>query len=224
MRLLKTFLLIQFIFILPLVLNSARADNTQDCYDLFRPIENTAHGIKSRGGVWALFEKREIYREHATIGLHVDSKISTLIYTLNYVCKSQEGMPNNSVANQVVPMMKERGLEEFIKHYLNLSHPLAEIKVWAKYADYYEAHRHRKLDFKQTKNTIKIAEEFFKRYTALDKKIRTTNDVEGVAKEGQAIIDEILNFHATDPILFQVNAENMEIPHASTLTQVADEM
>ncbi|MBT3921638.1 MAG: hypothetical protein HOF21_03590 [Nitrospina sp.] len=224
MRLLKTFLFIQFFLITPLMLNSAMADNTKECFNLFSPIENTANAIKSRGGVWALIEKREIYRKHATIGLHVDSKISSLIYTINYVCDSQEGMPINSVANQVVPMMKERGLEAFIEHYLTLSHPLEEIKVWAKYADYFEANRHRKLDFNRTKNTIESARKFFERYTALDHKISSTNDTEAVAKEGQAIIDDIKQFHATDPILKQVNAENMEIPHASTLTQVADEM
>jgi hypothetical protein len=224
MRLLKFFLVFQFAFIAPLLLHHAKADNTADCYDLFHPIENTANAIKSRGGTWALFEKREIYRKHAIVGLHVDSKIASLIYTINYVCESQEFMPINPVANQVVPMMKEKGPEDFIEYYLTLSHPLAEIKVWAEYAHYFEAHRHRKLDFNLTKKTIEKAETFFKRYTAIDNKIKTTNDVEDVAKEGKAIIEEISQFHASDPILKQVNAENMRIPHASTLTQVADEM
>ena len=43
-------------------------------------------------------------------------------------------------------------------------------------------------------------------------------------KEGNAIIDDIKKFHITDPILAQANAENLKIPHASTLTQIADEM
>jgi hypothetical protein len=224
MRCLKVFLMFPIIMIAPMLLNPAQADNIQDCFNLFRPIENTANAIKSRGGVWALFEKRAIYRKHATVGLHVDSKISSLIYTINYVCESQEEMPINSVANQVVPMMKEKGPEAFIEFYLTLSHPLEEIKVWAKYAHYFEANRHRKLDYDLTKNTIEAAKKFFERYIVLDHKIKTTNDVEGVAKEGNAIIEDIKQFHTTDPILIQVNAENLKIPHASTLTQVADEM
>jgi hypothetical protein len=224
MKLLKIFLIIQAVIIAPLYSNPAKADNIQECYTLFSPIENTANTIKARGGVWALFEKREIYRKHAIVGLHVDSKIASLIYTINYVCESQEFIPINPVANQVVPMMKEKGPEDFIEYYLTLSHPLAEIKVWAEYAHYFEAHRHRKLDFNLTKKTIEKARTFFERYTALDNRVKTTNDVEGVAKAGNAIIDEIKQFHATDPILIQVNAENLRIPHASTLTQVADEM
>jgi len=65
---------------------------------------------------------------------------------------------------------------------------------------------------------------FFERYTAQDKKIRSTNDVEEVAKEGNAIIEDIKQFHTTDPILKQVNFENLKIPHASNLLNIADEM
>ena len=224
MKLLKFFLISQVIMIAPLLLNPAEADNTETCTNLFRPIENTAHAIKSRGGVWSLFEKRENYRKHAIVGLHVDSKITSLIYTINYVCEGLEGIPLNPLANQVVPMMKERGREGFIEHYLTLAHPREEIEVWAEYVDYYNANYKRKLDFNLVRKTIEKAETFFKRYTAVDKKIRSTNDVEEVATEGTAIIEGIKQFHATDPILKQVNSENFKIPHASNLLGHADEM
>ena len=42
--------------------------------------------------------------------------------------------------------------------------------------------------------------------------------------DSEAIIDEIKQFHATDPILKQVNFENLKIPHASNLLNIADEM
>ncbi|MEO2042965.1 MAG: hypothetical protein ABGX43_00050 [Nitrospinaceae bacterium] len=224
MRLLNFLLITPFILFSPLLLDSAKADIIEDCHFLFRPFENMAHGIKARGGTWALFEKREIYRNHAIIGLHVDSKITSLIYTINYVCESQKQMPINPVSNQVVPMMKEKGREGFIKYYMNLSHPLEEVKIWAEYANYFEAHKNRKLDFNLTKKTIETAGTFFERYIDIDKRIKSTNDVEEVVKEGKAIIDDIKQFHITDPILVQVNAENLRIPHASTLTQIADEM
>ena len=224
MRLLIYFLIAQIVMVAPLLLSPAKADNIEICNNLFRPIENKAHGIKSRGGVWALFEKREIYRKYAIVGLHVDSKITSLMYTINYVCESHEGIPLNALANQVVPTMKERGREGFIEYYLTLAHSLEEITIWADYVDYYNANYKRKLDFNLTKKTIEMAGTFFERYTALDKKIRSTNDVEEVAKEGNAIIEDIKQFHTTDPILKQVNFENLKIPHASNLLNIADEM
>jgi len=224
MKLLKFFLISQMVMIAPLLLDPAKADNTENCNNLFSPIENKPHGIKARGGVWALFEKREIYRKYAIVGLHVDSKITSLMYTINYVCESQEGIPLNALANQVVPTMKERGREGFIEYYLTLAHSLEEITIWADYVDYYNANYKRKLDFNLTKKTIEMAGIFFERYTALDKKIRSTNDVEEVAKEGNAIIEDIKQFRTTDPILKQVNFENLKIPHASNLLNIADEM
>ena len=146
------------------------------------------------------------------------------MYTINYVCESQEGIPLNALANQVVPTMKERGREGFIEYYLTLAHSLEEITIWADYVDYYNANYKRKLDFNLTKKTIEMAGTFFERYTVLDKKIRSTNDVEEVAKEGNAIIEDIKQFHTTDPILKQVNFENLKIPHASNLLNIADEM
>ena len=89
MRLLICFLIAQIVMVAPLLLSPAKADNIETCNNLFRPSENKAHGVKARGGVWALFEKREIYRKYAIIGLHVDSKITSLMYTINYVCERQ---------------------------------------------------------------------------------------------------------------------------------------
>lgn len=210
--------------LVPLLLNSAKANNTQDCYDFFRPIENLALQIKGRGGTWELFEKREIFRKHAVVGLHADSKITALIFTINYLCESQEGIPVNEVAGQVVPMLEEKGTEGFIEYYLTLAHELNEIKGWVKYAEYFGAHQSRKLDINQTKTTIKNARKFFDRYTALGHKLKTTNDTEGIAKDGKALIEDIVQFNAEDPLLKQANFENAQIPQVSNLLNIADEM
>ena len=224
MNMLKIFFVFQTLIVTTLLLSSAEADNLKRCYSLFRPIENTALKIKGPGGTWGLFEKRAIFRKHAIVGLHVDSKITALIFTINYLCESQEGIPVNEVAGQVVPMMAERGLEGFIKHYLVLAHELEEIKGWAKYADYFKAHHKRKLDFGQTKNTIEKSTVFFERYQALSRKLSKTNDVEEIAKEGKALIKDIMQFNNIDPLLKQANLENSKIPQVSNLLNIADEM
>lgn len=224
MKLLKVFLVSHTLLFMPLLLGSAEADNVKACYSFFRPLENTALEIKTRGGTWGLFEKREIFRKYAIVGLHVDSKITALIFTINYLCESQEGIPMNEVAGQVVPMLEERGLEGFIEHYLTLAHELGEIKSWAKYADYFKANHKRKLDFEQTKNTIEKAGEFFDRYKALSRKLKTTNDIEGIAKDGRAFIEDIMRFNEVDPLLKQANFENSKIPQVSNLLNIADEM
>ena len=237
MKLLKIFLIIQIVVIAPLHLGPAQADNSKACYDLFRPLEKQAQKIKDRGGIWELFENGASLRKHSIVGLHVDSKITSLIDTLNYLCESQDGLPINEVANYLVSTMKKEGREGFIKYYLSLFHSIEEIEVWAEYAEYYEANRKRKLDFNQTKNTLAKAQKFFERYTTLAQNIDATNDkelrikalrllvplhVEGIAEEGKVLTDDIKQFIAKDPLLKQANLENSEIPFAPNLTGGAE--
>lgn len=224
MKLLNIFLIFQALTITPLLLSSSEANNVKACYSMFRPFENIALKIKGHGGTWELFEKREIFRKHAVVGLHADSKITALIFTINYLCESQEGIPMNEVAGQVVPTMAEKGLEGFIEYYLVLAHELEEIKGWAKYADYFKANHKRKLDINDTKTTISNAQQYFERYKALGTKLKKTNDVEGIAKDGKALIEDIIKFNTTDPLLKQANFENSQIPQVSNLLNIADEM
>ena len=188
MKLLKIFLLSQIIIIAPLLLSFAEADNTKKCYSMFRPLQNVALKIKSAGGTWELFEKREVFRKHSIVGLHADSKITYLMVNIDYLCQSQEGIPVNEVAGQLVPTMEERGPEGFIEYYLTLAHELNEIKGWVKYAEYFKAHQNRKLDISQTKKTIENARQYFERYKALATKLKTTNDVEGAIKMAMPLL------------------------------------
>ena len=224
MKFIKIFLILQTLIITPLLLSSSEANNVTACYNMFRPLENVALKIKGHGGTWELFEKREIFRKYAIVGLHADSKITALIFTINYQCESQEIMPMNEVAGQVVPTMAEKGLEGFIEYYQVLAHELEEIKGWAKYAEYFKAHHKRKLDINETKTTIDNAKQYFDRYKALATKLKKTNDVEGIAKDGKALIEDIVEFNTVDPLLIQANFENAQIPQVSNLLNYADEM
>ena len=116
MKRLKTFMIVQIVMIAPFLLNPAQADNSKACYDLFRPVEKQSLKIKDNGGIWELFENGASLRKHSIVGLHLDSKITSLIDTINYLCEYQEGLPMTEVTHQVVPMMRKIGREDFIAH------------------------------------------------------------------------------------------------------------
>ena len=163
MKILVFSLIFQILSSTPLLLSSLEANNVKACYSMFRPLENSALKIKGPGGTWQLFEKRKLFRKYAIVGLHADSKITALIFTINYLCESQEGIPMNEVAGQVVPTMAEKGLEGFIEYYLVLAHELEEIKGWAKYAEYFKAHHKRILSLDKKKTTIENDHQYFHR-------------------------------------------------------------
>ena len=217
-----------FIFVLILtsfVGHSAQADNFHVCRDLLQPIDNQVASVKARGGVWEAFEKRSLFRNHSTVALHLDQKAIALIYTLDYICHSLNGIPRNDVSNYILPLWREKGEEEFIKYQIEgYGYALEEVMTWVEYAKYYEKNHKRILDFAQVQETMKKSKPLVDRFVDIVHKVRETNKVKEVVEKSKALIDEFASLHKTDPVLKQADDENLAIPHASTLTESADEM
>ena len=218
------------IFIFVLILTSflgpsAQADNFHVCRDLLQPIDNQVASIKARGGVWEAFEKRSLYRNHSTVALHLDQKAIALIYTLDYICHALNGIPRNDVSNYILPLWREKGEKEFINYQIDgYGYALEEVMTWVEYAKYYEKNYKRKLDFAQVQKTMEKCKPLVDRFVDIVHKVRKTNKVKEVVEKSKALINEFANLHKTDPVLKQADHENAAIPHASTLTESADEM
>ena len=217
-----------FIFVLILTSflgHSAQADNFHVCRDLLQPIDNQVASIKARGGVWEAFEKRSLYRNHSTVALHLDQKAIALIYTLDYICHALNGIPRNDVSNYILPLWREKGEKEFIKYQTDgYGYAVEEVMTWVEYAKYYEKNYKRKLDFAQVQKTMEKSKPLVDRFVDIVHKVRKTNNVKEVVEKSKALIGEFANLHKTDPVLKQADHENAAIPHASTLTESADEM
>jgi len=214
------------IFILAcFISHSARANSIQECRNLLQPIDNQVASVKAQGGIWEAFEKRDIYRDHSTVALHLDQKAIALVYTLDYVCNALNRIPRNDVSNYILPLWREKGEEEFIKYQTGgYGYALEEVMTWVVYAKYYEKNYKRKLDFAKVQETMKKAKPLVDRFVDIVHKVRKTNKVQEVVEESKALINEFARFHKEDPILKQADAEEIAIPHASTLTESADEM
>ena len=218
------------IFILVLILtsflgHSAQADNFHVCRDLLQPIDNQVASVKARGGVWEAFEKRSLFRNHSTVALHLDQKAIALIYTLDYICHALNGIPRNDVSNYILPLWREKGEKEFIKYQTDgYGYAVEEVMTWVEYAKYYEKNYKRKLDFAQVQKTMEKCKPLVDRFVDIVHKVRKTNKVKEVVEKSKALINEFANLHKTDPVLKQADHENAAIPHASTLTESADEM
>ena len=218
------------IFLVVLILSSflghsAQANNFNACLGLLQPIDNQVASVKARGGVWEAFEKRSLYRNYSTVALHLDQKAIALIYTLDYICHALNGIPRNDVSNYILPLWREKGEKEFIKYQTDgYGYAFEEVMTWVQYAKYYEKNYKRKLDFAQVQKTMEKCKPLVDRFVDIVYKVRKTNKVKEVVEKSKALIEEFANLHKTDPVLKQAGHENSAIPHASTLTESADEM
>jgi hypothetical protein len=224
-KLLQSFRIFFPFFILLFIPVHGVQANSQTCYALLQPIDNQVASVKAQGGVWEAFEKRSNFRDHSTVALHLDQKAIALIYTLDYICTALNAIPINDISNYILPMWRERGEKEFIKYQTDgYGYAVEEVMTWVEYAKYFEKNHKRKLDFAKVQETMKNSESLVNRFVGIVKKVRKTNKVKEVVEESEILITDFAKFHKEDPILKQADAENTAIPHASTLTESADEM
>ncbi|MBC8284018.1 MAG: hypothetical protein H8E32_09410 [Nitrospinae bacterium] len=212
-------------FLFPFLFPYSTQANTQACIGLLQPIDNQVASVKSQGGIWEAFEKRENFRDFSTVALHLDQKAVALIYTLDYVCKAMDRIPRNDVSNYILPLWREKGEKEFIKYQTGgYGYALEEVMTWVEYAKYYEKNYKRKLDFNRVQATMEKSKPLVDRFVDIVHKVRKTNKVKEVVEESKLLIADFAKLHAEDFILKQADDENTAIPHASTLTESADEM
>jgi hypothetical protein len=221
MKLRRPFILfIQCILAVPLLLGAAEAKPTP-CRDLLNPLHSQVNVIKDRGGLWTQFEKKTRLQGNSPLALKVDSKILGLMFTLDYLCTTREGIPYSDIAEYVVRGVKEDGREGFIAKHVDLGHSLKEVTEWADFAIFSEGNLTRKLDLGQIKKTVDQANSLVARYKPL---FKSKASAEEVLAEAKSLIKDIEQLHATDLYLKLADHENNAIPHSSALSNAGDAM
>lgn len=222
MKLHKPFsLLIQIIVTVPLLLGTAQARTNNACDDLIHPLDTKVNNVKDRGGMWDRYEKSRQLRKHSFLALKIDSKAVALMFTLNYLCSTLEGVPYNDVAEYIVPQVKEIGEAGFIQKHVDLGHSMKDVTDWVNYGRFSVKNQNRKLDMGQIKKTVEQVKVRVDRYVQLHQKVQVP---EAVIADTKALIADIEKLHETDPYLKQADYENGQVPHSSILSNTGDEM
>lgn len=220
MKLLTFFLIALQSTLIGTWLSSAAAADTQACKNLLRPLHNQVSQVKDRGGMWDKFERKVDLRDHSALALQLDSKVIALLFTLDYLCKTQDGIPYNDVAHYVVNQLKEKGKEKFTKEHLANGHTQKEITKLLEFAKFSESHLNRKLDFEQIKKSVERSKRQIERYTLL---YQNKNSPETIA-EGKALMEDIAKLRTTDPYFKQADFEHSQTPHIFVLSNRGDTM
>ncbi len=216
-------ILIQLLFVILILRSEVGAADTSPCAALLHPLESKVEAIKDQGGIWGMFDQNYKVRNHSTITLKLDSKITVLIVRLNHLCVTQDGVPLEEIAQILVPRLKAEGEKVVIEDLINLGHFEEEAEKLIAYARFAESNLNRKLEFDQISKTITESQLFTNRYVELSKKIGEIES-ETILTKLKVLISDIEKFLRANPYLVLADKENAEIPHSRYITGDSDAM
>ena len=185
---------------------------SQKCHQQLSPLEKTKSAIIGEGGMWALFERYKIFREKSSQATQLDSKIQQLVWLLDYLCETVEGVPFNELANYLAENLKEKSKPQFKKELVILGKTEAEIDIWFVFSDISLKNKTRKLNTETIYNSIKKAAPLVQQYKRLTEDIEKSQSAKQVENVDN-LYRAIEQLESSDSYLAQALLETSQVPH-----------
>ncbi|MAX16704.1 MAG: hypothetical protein CMH73_00840 [Nitrospina sp.] len=184
------------------------------CHKQLDLVKTPREEVASYDGVWGLFQKNKELQNSSVEGINLDKSINSMIFNLEFLCDTIDGIPFDELSDYVTVNLTEKGEEKFRQELIILGKNEEQINVWFEFAKFAVAKRYRVLDAKKIHATIQSAEHFVKIYLELAKRIDRKINLALVIQETQGFTKRIQKFLESDPYLSQAIHENSQIPYA----------
>ena len=106
------------------------------CHDSIKPLHQKREGVAELDGIWGLFEKNRELQGHSVIAINLDRKVNSVIFHLQYLCDTLNGIPMNEVARYVRDGINKKGEDNFRKELIILGKNETEINIWFEFTDF----------------------------------------------------------------------------------------
>ncbi len=184
------------------------------CLKQVTPLKAQRDQVADLDGIWGLFQKKATLQHSSVEGISLDNRVNSILFHLEYLCNTIDGIPFDELADYVSTNLTEKGEEKFRKELIILGKNESQIKVWFEFSRFAIANRYRALDPQKISHTIQAAYPLVKGYLQLAEKINGKKDIGSVIQETQALTVQIETYFKTDPYISQAFHENSQIPYA----------
>ena len=94
-------------------IQTAWADRIEPATCLKRVTPLLVHRDRVAGldGIWGLFQKTTDFKGNSVQGIKLDNKINTLLFHLEYLCNTIDGIPFNELSDYVSTSLAEKGAD-----------------------------------------------------------------------------------------------------------------
>ena len=183
------------------------------CHDQIKPLHLERERVAQLDGMWGLFEKNRELQSNSVIAINLDRKVNSIIFHLEYLCDTLNGIPMNEVARYVRDGINKYGEDSFRKELIILGKSEAEITLWFKFTDFSLKNEERSLSLNTVFESIKNSAPFINSYVSLAKKINRHEFDDSIVKNASELSRKIELFFETDNYMNQALTENKNIPY-----------
>ena len=210
----KIHFLISFFFLFAISnITFANQGPIYKCHSQINPLHQERDKVSQLDGIWGLFEKNSVLQGNSVLAINIDRKINSIIFHLQYLCDTLNGIPMNEVARYVRDGIEEKGENRFRKELIDLGKPETEIDIWFAFTRFSQKNKERSLDLKSITDSIKGAVPFIDSYVSIAEKINNQEIDDSIIKSVEKLSTEIDNFFLADKYMNQALTENRNIPY-----------
>ena len=183
------------------------------CHAQIKPLHLQRERVAQLDGMWGLFEKNRELQNNSVAAINLDRKVNSIIFHLEYLCDTLNGIPMNEVARYVRDGINENGEDNFRKELIILGKNEAEIKIWFEFTDFSLKNEERSLNLNTILQSITNSAPFINLYAALAQKINRREIDDSIVKNVSELSSKIELLFETDSYMNQALTENKNIPY-----------
>ena len=188
-------------------------EDISKCHAQIKPLHLKRERVAQLDGMWGLFEKNRELQNNSVAAINLDRKVNSIIFHLEYLCETLNGIPMNEVARYVRDGINEYGEDNFRKELIVLGKNEAEIKIWFEFTDFSLKNEKRSLNLNTIFQSITNSAPFINLYAALAQKINQREIDDSIVKNVSELSSKIELFFETDSYMNQALTENKNIPY-----------
>ncbi len=188
-------------------------EDISQCHAQIKPLHIQRERVAQLDGMWGLFEKNRELQNNSVAAINLDRKVNSIIFHLEYLCETLNGIPMNEVARYVRDGINEYGEDNFRKELIILGKNEAEIKIWFEFTDFSLKNEERSLNLNTIFLSITISAPFINLYAALAQKINRRQIDDSIVKNVSELSSKIELLFETDSYMNQALTENKNIPY-----------
>ena len=188
-------------------------EDISQCHAQIKPLHLQRERVAQLDGMWGLFEKNRELQNNSVAAINLDRKVNSIIFHLEYLCETLNGIPMNEVARYVRDGINEYGEDNFRKELIILGKNEAEIKIWFEFTDFSLKNEKRSLNLNTILQSITNSAPFINLYAALAQKINRREIDDSIVKNVSELSSKIELLFETDSYMNQALTENRNIPY-----------